>query len=150
MHEIVKLGLEIRKQRVGFVGTPSDKGLRTLGGLKLAVETIQLDKYHREQFIKSLLPVKPKETGLVSMTEMMAAALKDPDNTAIVFDDDTLEDVTVNGTSALVEYQGSDAMATTVPADSEALAVAMEACGVRVFRTMREAVRWVNSETSKL
>lgn len=149
MHEIVKLGLEIRKQRVGFVGTPSDKGLRTLGGLKLAVETIQLDKYYREQFIKSLLPVKPKETGLVSMTEMMAAALKDPDNTAIVFDDDTVEDVTVNGTSA-VEYQGSDAMPTTVPADSEALAVAMEACRIRVFRTMREAVRWVNSETSKL
>lgn len=134
MKDIIKMGRDaMKRQQVAVVGNVSESSARALKGLVLAVETVQLDVYQQQQFIKSLLPVKPHETGLVSMTEMLAQALKDPENTGIVFDDTP------------VEIGNGDEIA-----EVEELAVALEACGVKVFRSMREAVNWVNKETESI
>lgn len=134
MKDIIKMGRDaMKRQQVAVVGNVSESSARALKGLVLAVETVQLDIYQQQQFIKSLLPVKPRETGLVSMTEMLAQALKDPENTGIVFDETPLE---IGNGDELAEV--------------EELAVALEACGVKVFRSMREAVNWVNKETESI
>lgn len=134
MKDIIKMGRDaMKRQQVAVVGNVSESSARALKGLVLAVETVQLDIYQQQQFIKSLLPVKPRETGLVSMTEMLAQALKDPENTGIVFDDTP------------VEIGNGDELA-----EVEELAVALESCGVKVFRSMREAVNWVNKETESI
>lgn len=115
----------VRERKVAVVGEVSNRSKHLLEGLTIAFETQRLDNYYQEKFLKSLLPIKPKETGLVTMSSLLAKALQDPDNTAIVIEDEPPAE--------------SIDEASTVE-----LVTALESCGVKVFTSMAEAVVWVN------
>lgn len=133
MQSIINEGRDaLRRKSVAVVGSVSQSGDVALRGLSLAMETIQLDQAKKQQYLASLLPVKPKETGLVSMTEILAQALGDPEHTAVVVDGDVG-----------VEEGSSDSEAEAIEQEN-ALVAAVESMGIKCFRNMREAVVWVN------
>lgn len=137
MQSIVNEGRDaLRRKSVAVVGSVSHSGDVALRGLSLAMETIQLDQAKKQQWLASLLPVKPKETGLVSMAEILAQALNDPEHTAIVVDGE--------GGDAGVEAGSSDAEAEKIEEVNQ-LVAAVESMGLKCFRNMRDAVVWVNS-----
>lgn len=122
MRAIIRAGQQVRcENRVAVIGSVSTVGRTALLGLRVAMETLQLDEYRQEKYMASLLPVQPRETGLISMTEILAEALRDTDQTAVVID-------------------GNDILG-----QEGELRAAMESLGVRVFGSMRDGVVWVNS-----